>query len=171
DTACVDIFGALSHNYLQGIVSLLPSPDILAHAPDVTISYIGTSPAGSVVALTAGMKIQLTHHFSDADVAPGKLDIVLVPGPDPREQWAKELLAWLKAHADTPQVDILSVCTGMFVCGAAGLLTTTNGTTTTGKKACGPAAMQGALKARFGEEVQWVGHELRWTRDGNFWSS
>lgn len=51
----------------------------------------------------------------------------------------------------------------MFVCGAAGMLQ--------GKKACGPRDLQGMLAEQFkAQEVQWVGSEVRWTRDGNFWS-
>lgn len=97
---------------------------------------------------------------------PGQLDIVLVPGPDPTTDWhatddRKQALTWLAAHAARPETDILSVCTGIYVCGAAGLLQ--------GKKACGPRGLQGDLRKRF-EGAQWVGDELRWVRDGNFWS-
>lgn len=72
-------------------------------------------------------------------------------------------LAWLKAHLDTAGTDILSICTGIFVCGAAGLLQ--------GKKACGPRNLQGMLAETFkSQDVTWVGEEMRWMQDGNFWS-
>lgn len=75
-----------------------------------------------------------------------------------------QALAWLKAQADSPGTDIISICTGIFVCGAAGLLQN--------KTACGPRDFQGQLAGRFAaQDVTWVGHELRWARDGNFWSS
>lgn len=98
---------------------------------------------------------------------PGQLDIVLVAGPDPTIDWAapdkKDAVAWLAAQAARPEVDILSICTGIFLSGAAGLLTG-------GRKACGPRGLQGVLKGVY-PGVEWVGEEVRWVRDGNFWSS
>lgn len=141
---------------------MLPDPTVVDLAPEVAVSYVGVAPAGSLLPLTAGAKIQLTHHFTDANVAPGRLDAVLVPGPDPREEWEPEALAWLAAHAGTEGVDILSVCTGIFVCGKAGLLR--------GRRASGPRSMQGVLAKTFAG-AEWVGNEFRWVRDGNFWSS
>lgn len=64
---------------------LPPEPDLVALAPEIKISYVGARAAGSVMELTAGLKMQLTHHFTDEEVQPGKVDVVLVPGPDPRE--------------------------------------------------------------------------------------
>lgn len=64
---------------------LPPEPDLVALAPEIKISYVGARAAGSVLELTAGLKMQLTHHFTDEEVQPGKVDVVLVPGPDPRE--------------------------------------------------------------------------------------
>jgi transcriptional regulator GlxA family with amidase domain len=89
---------------------------------------------------------------------------VIVPGPDPLTKWddIKDATDWLAAHAARPETDILSICTGIYLCGAAGLLK--------GKKACGPRGLQDHLAKQF-EGVQWVGEELRWVRDGNLWSS
>jgi transcriptional regulator GlxA family with amidase domain len=114
--------------------------------------------------MTSAARLASTHHLSDAAVQPGQLDVVLVPGPDPTTDWAKhpEATDWLAAHAAQPKTDILSVCTGIYLCGAAGLLK--------GRKACGPRGLQADLAKRF-EGVQWVGEELRWVRDGNVWSS
>jgi transcriptional regulator GlxA family with amidase domain len=110
------------------------------------------------------MQVTCTHHLSDPAVQPGQLDAVLVPGPDPLTNWAdkKEVTDWLAAHAARPGTDILCVCTGIYLCGAAGLLK--------GKKACGPRGLQGDLETKF-EGVEWLGDGLRWVRDGNFWSS
>jgi len=110
------------------------------------------------------MKIQCTHHLSSPEVQPGKLDIVLIPGPDPSSVVDEESKKWLAAHAAVQSTDILSVCTGAYICGAAGILK--------GRKFCGPRSLQGDLKSKFGsQEVDWVGGELRWVRDGNIWSS
>lgn len=59
--------------------------DLVSLAPEIKISYVGARAAGSVMELTAGLKMELTHHFTDEEVQPGKVDVVLVPGPDPRE--------------------------------------------------------------------------------------
>ncbi|KAL3962032.1 hypothetical protein ACCO45_003555 [Purpureocillium lilacinum] len=109
------------------------------------------------------MTIRATHSYGDAEVAPGKLDVVLVPGPDPMLAFDDEgALAWLRAQAGVEGVDVLSICTGLFVCGAAGIAD--------GKRASGPRGLQGMLKERFAK-IELVGDEYRWVRDGNFWSS
>ena len=119
---------------------------------------------GQPIPLTSSSKLTCTHHLSDPAVQPGQLDVVLVPGPDPSINWddKREATDWLAAHAARPETDILSVCTGIFLCGAAGLLK--------GKKACGPRGLQGQLAKKF-EGVEWLGEKLRWVQDGNFWSS
>lgn len=112
------------------------------------------------------MRVLSTHHLSSPAVQPGQLDIVLVPGMDPATDWSdkKEATDWLAAHAAYEGTDILSVCTGIYLCGAAGVLK--------GKKACGPRGLQGDLERQFGGMgVHWVGEEMRWVRDGRFWSS
>lgn len=119
---------------------------------------------GQPIPLTSSAKLTCTHHLSDPAVQPGQLDVVLVPGPDPSINWddKKEATDWLAAHAARPETDILSVCTGIYLCGAAGLLK--------GKKACGPRGLQGQLAKKF-DGVEWLGEKLRWVQDGNFWSS
>ena len=107
------------------------------------------------------MKIMCTHNFSDPETQPGKLDIVLVPGPDPSLSYDKPVTDWLAAHAAREETDILSVCTGIYLCGAAGLLR--------GRKVCGPRMLQSQLATKF-EGADWVGADVRWTQDGNFWS-
>lgn len=113
------------------------------------------------------MSILCTHHYSSPEVAPGTLDIVLVPGPDPKIDLSEDpaALSWLAAHAsNTDKTDILSVCSGIYLCGLAGILK--------GKKAVGPRGLQGDLRTKFLDQgVKWVGDELRWVQDGNLWSS
>jgi putative intracellular protease/amidase len=160
DTACVDVLATMSHEYLSLLEDLVPPP-IINLAPSIKIFYIGNVQPGEPIEMTASMSVQCTHHFSDPEVQPGKLDIVLVPGPDPRLSFDKGALDWLAAHAARKETDILSVCTGVFICGEAGLLK--------GKKVCGPRSMQTQLKAKF-EGATWFGDSLRWIQDGNFWS-
>ncbi|KAK4240846.1 hypothetical protein C8A03DRAFT_12843 [Achaetomium macrosporum] len=145
DMACIDIFGTMSHEYLSLVKDLVPGP-MLDLAPSVQIFYISTVQPGTLIPLTSSARIACTHHLSDPAVQPGQLDVVLVPGPDPSLDWTakdkKEALDWLAAHAArSDTTDILSVCTGIYPCGAAGLLK--------GKKACGPRGLQADLAKKF----------------------
>ncbi|KAK4097914.1 hypothetical protein N658DRAFT_433061 [Parathielavia hyrcaniae] len=163
DFACVDILGCMSHEYLTLAKDLAPGP-IVGLAPNLRISYISRLQPGQAIPLTSSASVTCTHHISDPEVQPGQLDVVLVPGPDPLSNFddIRDATDWLASHAARPETDILSICTGIYLCGAAGLLR--------GKKACGPRGVQGHLAKKF-EGVQWVGEELRWVRDGNLWSS
>lgn len=129
-----------------------------------TNTDISTVPPTQQIDLTSNMKILCTHNLSSPEVQPGKLDIVLVPGPDPAVVVDDESKQWLVGHAAVQSTDILSVCTGAYICGAAGILK--------GRRFCGPRALQDDLRSRFGSQaVDWVGGEVRWVRDGNIWSS
>lgn len=161
DVATVDILGVMSKEYL-GLLAHLP-PNVAAIAPNVTIRYI-TSPANAETGIpcTSGMTIKHTHLYTDAEVAPGTLDVVVVPGPDPGSAFEEGALAWLRGQARAEGVDVLSVCTGAFVCCAAGVAD--------GRRFSGPRGLQGELKKRF-PQVKLVGDDHRWVRDGNIWSS
>ncbi|KAK1639072.1 ThiJ/PfpI family protein [Colletotrichum phormii] len=183
DMACIDVLFMMSREYLGGL------PTIPKHipelAPSVEIFYI-TAKASSpnpnpedpdaaehrrplLLPLTAGVKIQPTHDVSSPEVQPGMLDILLVPGPDPGASWDEDTLGFLRGHVVQEEeeeegkraTDVLSVCTGVFLCGAAGVLD--------GRKVCGPRGLQDVLRKRF-PGAMFVGDEFRWCRDGNFWS-
>jgi transcriptional regulator GlxA family with amidase domain len=161
--ATVDIFGNMSYEYL-GAMPMLPKA-VGELAPSVKIHYIGIGAPGGAdpVPLTANLQVLTTHHLSDPLVAPGKLDIVLVPGVDPTvTEFPREVTDWLAGQAACETTDLLCVCTAIFLFGAAGLLK--------GKKASGPRGLQDEIKKRFGD-VQLVGDEYRWWQDGRFWSS
>ncbi|KAI0434547.1 ThiJ/PfpI family protein [Xylaria sp. FL1042] len=161
DLACIDVFHMMSKEYLS-VIPMLPKhiPDI---APSVEIFYI-TSPEmkSEMVPLTANLNVRATHDITDAEVQPGKLDIVLVPGPDPSESWEKPILDFLQAHSKCETTDVLSVCTGIYLCGAAGLLD--------GRTACGPRGLQDDIRKKH-PTAKLVGEKYRWIQDGNFWSS
>ncbi|KAL8388455.1 hypothetical protein RB595_009233 [Gaeumannomyces hyphopodioides] len=167
DMACVDILATAGHGYLTLCKGLVPA-HIIDLAPAVEVLYVSQSPAGAAVPLTAGARVLVDRHLSAPDVAPGTLDVVLVPGPDPAAAHDRVALDWLAAHAAADggaggrRTDVLCVCTGIFLCGEAGILA--------GRRACGPRGMQDVLARKF-EGVTWVGDELRWVQDGNFWSS
>ncbi len=157
DLACVDLFAMLSHDYLIQL-KMLPS-SLTDLAPEISISYVGTA---SAVPTTAQTKILTTHLVSDPEVAPGKLDVVLVPGPDPCSSWGEDVKGWLRGHGERKDTDVLCVCTGIFLVGDAGLLT--------GKTVCGPRGLQKRITERY-EGVKTVGDRFRWVKDGNLWTS
>ncbi|OTA69172.1 ThiJ/PfpI family protein [Hypoxylon sp. EC38] len=162
DAASVDIMGTMSYEYFELVSAVVPRA-VIDLAPLVKIHYIGSVKAGEPIKLTSNETILATNHFSDPEVAPGKLDIVHVPGPDPFRSFPADALAWLREQANTPGVDILSVCSAIFLCGEAGLLK--------GRRACGPRGMQDMIKAKGYGEKELLGHKYRWIQDGNFWSS
>ncbi|KAI0195959.1 class I glutamine amidotransferase-like protein [Astrocystis sublimbata] len=162
DAAAVDIFGSMSYEYVSLLGHLTPKV-IIDNAPSVEIHYIGSVQAGESIPMTSNQAVVATNHYSDPEVAPGKLNIVVVPGPDPAANFDKGAIEWLRQQGATEGVDILSVCSGIMVCGAAGLLK--------GREVCGPRGMQELIKQKGFEPKMLRGDELRWVQDGNFWSS
>ncbi|KAI1395470.1 ThiJ/PfpI family protein [Hypoxylon fuscum] len=160
DAASVDIMGTMTD---MTMASRMVPQAVIDLAPSVLIYYIGSVPAGSPIKLTSHLQIVATHHYSDPEVAPGKLDIVHVPGPDPFNPFEKGAIDWLAAQGATPGVDILSVCTGIFVCGEAGLVK--------GREVCGPRGVQELIRTKGFGEKKLVGDRYRWNQDGNLWSS
>jgi putative intracellular protease/amidase len=162
DAAGIDIFGSMSYEYLSALGKLVPQA-VTDSAPSVQIHYIGSVHAGGNIPMTSNQSVVATNHYSDPEVAPGQLDIVYIPGPDPFAEFPEGGLEWLRKQAATEGVDILSVCSGIFLCGAAGLLK--------GKNICGPRGMQEAIVQKGYEPKSMRGHKLRWIQDGHFWSS
>ena len=160
DLACVDVLGCMSHEYLS-VMEGLPE-HLKALAPQVHIFYITAPPLSTGVPLTSGLTVKPTHMYTDGEVAPGKLDIILVPGPDPTSEYEQGALKWLAKQAATEGVDVLSVCTGLYLCASAGIVD--------GKAASGPRGLQADLKKKF-PKVKLVGDNQRWVQDGNIWSS
>ncbi|WYZ34432.1 hypothetical protein EsH8_I_000708 [Colletotrichum jinshuiense] len=165
DMACIDVFGMMSKEYL-GPMDFMPR-HLVELAPSVQIFYITSkisddASSPTLLQLTAGVKIKPTHDISHPDVQPGKLDIFLVPGPDPAASWDEDVLGFLRAHAaEKKTTDVLSVCTGIFLCGSAGLLE--------GKTVCGPRGVQDILRKKH-PGANFVGEKYRWYQDGNLWT-
>ncbi|KAI8625143.1 ThiJ/PfpI family protein [Xylariaceae sp. FL1651] len=160
DVACIDIFHMMSKEYLS-VLPMLPK-HIVDIAPSVSIFYITSPESKPMIPLTANMAIRATHDITDPEVQPGKLDIVLVPGPDPASKWDQPVLDFLRAHSKCETTDVLSVCTGILLCGAAGLLED--------RTACGPRGLQDLIQKKH-PTAKLVGEKYRWIQDGNFWSS
>ncbi|KAI8207012.1 hypothetical protein K4K53_000724 [Colletotrichum sp. SAR 10_77] len=116
DLSCIDIFHMMSREYL-GLESMDLLPKHLRDlAPSVEISYItsaGYSPSASetkLLPITSNLRIAPTHDIAHPDVQPGRLHILLVPGPDPGGKWEEDVLEFLRAHAEREETDVLSVC-------------------------------------------------------------
>lgn len=151
DLACVDLFHMMSKEYLDSI-PIIPK-HVADMAPSVAIYYISCGEK-EMMSFTSNMTIRISHDIVHPDVQPGKLDILLVPGPNPTTPRDETAIEFLRGHANSKGTDILSVCTGIYLCGDAGLLE--------GRKASGPRGLQSDLKKRY-PDVKLVGNNYRWS--------
>ncbi|KAF4342117.1 glycosyl transferase gt-a type structural fold [Fusarium beomiforme] len=159
DLATVDVLATMSKEYL----GLLPLPAHVSEiAPSTGISYITSPKLFPTVNLTADLSVRASHTYEDDDVSPGKLDIIVVPGTNPADKFEKAAMKWLRDHFNTDGVDVLCVCTGVYLCGATGILD--------GRRVSGPRGLQDELIQRY-PNACFVGEEYRWIQDGNLWSS
>ncbi|KAH7364343.1 PfpI endopeptidase-like protein [Rhexocercosporidium sp. MPI-PUGE-AT-0058] len=163
DLSPIDLFAMMSPEYLAAC--MLPAPLVALGMPSI-IHYIGLPETGTHLELTASAFLKVSKTTKDAEVQPGLLDIILVPGPNPSSIFGEDALDFLRAHAtwrgdDGEGVDILCVCTGAYMLGQSGILK--------GKNASGPRALVPGLKKKF-PDVNWV-DDKRWVKDGNIWTS
>jgi transcriptional regulator GlxA family with amidase domain len=154
DISSVDLFGMLSPSYLAACK--LPAP-LIALGVHTEIQYIASShqvkSGANAVELTADAHLVSTSGLSSPQVQPGMLDVLLIPGPDPSLIPSDAEKQFIRAHYETGTTDILSVCTGIFMAGYAGILT--------GHEVTGPRALIPELKSKF-PGGNWV--EKRWVR-------
>ena len=160
DVAPVDLFGILSASYLKS--RKLPD-SISSLAPSVSIVYISQDHDNSlhtqIQPCSADAAIRTTRSLNSDDVAPGKLDILVIPGPPPWAQITPEVGAFVRGHAAQEHTTIMTVCVGVYVAAQAGIVE--------GKNVTGPARYLPDLEKRF--KANWV--ERRWMSDGNIWTS
>ncbi|KAH9221466.1 PfpI endopeptidase-like protein [Leptodontidium sp. 2 PMI_412] len=163
DLSPIDLFAMLSPEYLAAC--MLPAPLVALGLPSM-IHYIGLPENGTHLELTASALLKVSKTTHDAEVQPGMLDVILVPGPDPSSVFGGDALDFLRTHAawkgDSGEgVDILCICTGAYILGQSGILK--------GKNASGPRALVPALGKKF-PDVNWV-DDKRWVKDGHIWTS
>ncbi|PLB39249.1 ThiJ/PfpI family protein [Aspergillus candidus] len=158
DLSCIDLLSMTDPTYL----SACNLPQTLIHLGHSTqIHYIGLGGTGTLTPLTSNINMQLTASPTDSHVSPGTLNALLIPGTDPNvvpDAAYLDFIRWHHAHG----THILSVCTGSFVLGHAGILA--------GKVCTGPRLLVPLLRARFPEAKEWV-QSVRVVRDGNIWTS
>jgi transcriptional regulator GlxA family with amidase domain len=157
DASPIDLFGMLTPEYLEACG--LPK-QLTNLAIPVSIHYISASGPGTSVSMTASATLGVTDGLSSPAVQPGKLDMLLIPGPDPNLVPDQESLAFIRSHEKGCTTDFLVICTGSFVAGYAGLLD--------GKRVSGPRGLLDRLKKKF-PKAKFV--ETRWERDGRVWTS
>lgn len=163
DAAPVDLFGILSVSYLKS--RNLPD-SITSVAPSVSILYISqkldnhNSPHTQVEPCTADAALRVTRSLASHDVAPGKLDVLVIPGPEPWVQITPEVKAFVQGHAARQDTVVMSVCVGVYVAGQAGILD--------GKNVTGTGGYLPDLARKF-FKANWV--KKRWMSDGNIWTS
>jgi transcriptional regulator GlxA family with amidase domain len=155
DISPIDLFGMLTKEYLQACH--LPAP-LVALAVPVEIIYISESGAG-VNEATASAGIRVSADLKNKTCAPGILDILMIPGPDPSMVPSEAIRGFMRDHVQHGAT-ILTICTGAFMAGYAEILD--------GKRATGPRALLPELQKKF-PKVRWEGR--RWTRDGKVWTS
>jgi len=160
DVAPVDLFGILSVSYLKS--RKLPD-SISSLAPSVSIVYISQDHDHShhtqVQPCTADAAIRTNRSLKSHDVAPGKLDILVIPGPEPWVQITPEVGAFVRGHAAQENTTIMTICLGIYVAAQAGIIE--------GKNVTGTGGYLPDLEKKF--KANWV--KRRWMSDGNIWTS
>ena len=156
DLSPVDLFGMCTKKYL--LACQLPAP-ITALGVPIEINYITEAGAGVLAECTANAGLRTNASLDDNGSAPGTLDLLMIPGPDPAVRPSDKVKAFIRDHAAS-KTDVLTVCTGIFPAGYAGILK--------GRRATGPRALLPELRSRF-PGTEWT--DRRWERDANIWSS
>ena len=157
DLAAIDLLYMTTPSYLT--TCSLPSPLVTQSRP-CEIYYIGKDSAGSTQSCTSNLTLTLTNTLSDPIVSPGSLDVLFIPGPEPDHVPEEAYLDFLRSHFDAG-TEIMSICTGVFVCGYAGILD--------GKKVTGPRALVPVLRKKFPRVESWD-DKVRVVRDGKLWT-
>jgi transcriptional regulator GlxA family with amidase domain len=157
DLASIDLLYMTTPSYLTSCS--LPQPLISMGRP-CEIHYIATAPSNKTTT-TSQLSISLTDSPTDSAVSPGNLDLVVVPGPPPTSPPpAEEYLDFVRRH-DAANTSILSICTGAYVIGYAGIAN--------GRRVTGPRLLVPELRGKF-PGARWD-DTVRVVRDGNLWSS
>ncbi|KAF2871398.1 ThiJ/PfpI family protein [Massariosphaeria phaeospora] len=159
DIAPVDLFAMLTKEYFNDCKLPQPLVDVALSDSDFTISYIGHSGAGTVANTTARLGLSINTSLDDPAVAPGKLDILVIPGPPPGMKPEEEVLDFVRKHVDSGG-DLLTICTGIFVAAYASVLD--------GRNATGSRGIEDWLERDF-PKVKW--QDKRYVNDGKIWTS
>ena len=156
DVSPVDLFDMLDPATLSAYQLSAP---LANGGQPCTISYVAEAGAGEVVDISARAALRVTNGLLDKEVAPGSVDILYIPGPDPAAVPSEKVKTFIRDHVSAG-VTLLTVCTGVYVAGHAGVLD--------GKRATGPRPLIPALKELF-PMATWV--DERWAKNEKLWCS
>ncbi|KAJ5565898.1 hypothetical protein N7535_007536 [Penicillium sp. DV-2018c] len=99
-----------------------------------------TNKTTTTTTTTSQLTITLTDHTTDPAVAAGNLDIIVIPGPSPISVAPSDAdLDFVRSH-NAANTSILSICTGAYVIGYAGIAE--------GKQITGPRPLVPELRRR-----------------------
>jgi hypothetical protein len=179
DLSAVDLFAMCSKAYLRACD--LPSTLIGRGLDQLNVYYIGEhgpqdpfqpedqtgKPVSGAFAAAPGtrllpttpslnLKIALTHDLTAPEVAPGKLDILFIPGPEPATVPTEGQRVFMRGHAADQNTDLLVVCTGIFPVARAGLVD--------GRQCTGPRLLIDMQLRKIAPLARWR-DDLRWVID------
>jgi transcriptional regulator GlxA family with amidase domain len=129
-----------------------------AHPPEILqnakVHWIG--PSMEPFSATIGIKIAPTCTYATAP----KLDILFVPGPNPRYVASDDTAEYIRRAAEESPI-VMSVCTGSIVLAHLGILD--------GKQASVNIECLDVAQELY-PKVQWQDRNRRWSVDGKFWT-
>lgn len=159
DIGPIDLFSMLIRSYFTACN--FPAPLIASAIADANLRLTYVSPDGpnSVADTTAHLGLYIDAGLDDAVVGPGKVDLLMIPGPPPGLRPSEDVLRFVRSHVEAG-VELMTICSGVFVAAYAGVLD--------GKKATGTRGVMDMLEREF-PKVEWV--DKRYMRDGKIWSS
>lgn len=158
DLAPVDLLYMTKPDYLKELGMPKPIRDL---GRPCEIHYIGPKNS-SQIQITSFITMNLTSSVDDSVVAPGKLDLIYLPGPSPHHMPPpSDYLEFLQKH-EAMGATILSVCTGALIVAHAGL--------TRGKTATAPRFLIPQMRKQFPETKLWD-ENSRMTCDGRLYMS
>jgi transcriptional regulator GlxA family with amidase domain len=157
DMACVDMLAMGTPEYLSS--TGMPK-NVISLGKPCDFYWIGLPKGEKLQDTTAVVKVQTTHTIEDEAVAPGSLDILVIPGPDPKNEPSGEVRKFVREHNEV-KTTMFIICTGAFVAAYSGIYEK--------KHVSGPRALIPDLKKKF-PGVVWD-DSLRVVRDGHLWTS
>jgi putative intracellular protease/amidase len=157
DMACVDLLAMATPEYLA--ICGMPNQVVTLGRP-CYFYWIGLPEGDKWQDTTATVRVQTMYTIEDADVAPGNLDILMIPGPDPRNEPPEEVREFVRQHNDV-KTTMFVICTGAFIAAHSGIYER--------KHVSGPRALIPDLRKKFPDAV-WD-DSLRVVRDGHLWTS
>lgn len=107
-----------------------------------------------IAPLTADLRL-IVSDLNEAKFKPGQLDILFIPGPDPKSVASKACQSFVKSHAEYGQADIISVCTGIYPICYSGICDA--------KTVTGPRGLLPELRGKFKGVKAF--EDQRWSQD------